>query len=480
MKSANEIRIDRDELSVLLGHWDSGTGPLYRQLSDGLRKLFEIGRYEAGSHLPPERHLAKTLAVSRNTVASAYGELRKEGWVQARQGSATIVASANHLPAVSHRESGLFATLMRSTPEVLDLTIAVPHMAPIVSEILQAPSRFIDFDKHLSGHGFHALGLPDLREAVAERLTAKGLATTPDEVLITNGAQQAISLLVRALIRPGDGVAMDEVTYPGVMDAVTSSRGVIVPIKHGSEGTDTQDLEHLIGVENPRLLYVIPTFHNPAGVLMEGRARSELARVVTESGITVIDDLSLFDLDHSCEAPSLLAADAPDASVISVGSMSKVLWGGLRVGWIRAREPVIALLGSHKVSHDLGTSAVSQAIALAAFDHLDDVRQLRNQALAASCQTLGNELEDQLPSWSWVPPRGGPYAWMQIPYGDAAEFAQLALRRGVAVVPGLLLSARDGAASDCIRLPLYPTSKELTKAVTALASIWVEYSERLR
>lgn len=472
------MRIDLDELVVLLGHWDRGPGPLYRQLSDALRKLFEIGRYDAGSHLPPERHLAKALAVSRNTVASAYGELRGEGWVQARQGSATVVASAHHSPAASHRESGLFATLMRANPEILDLTIAVPRIAPIVEQIVANPGSFVDLERQLGGHGFHALGLPDLRVAVAEKLTRQGFATTPEEVLITTGAQQAISLIVRALIRPGDGVAVDEITFPGALDAIGASNGVLRPVAMTGEGTNIDDLRTVISDEHPRLLYTIPTFHNPAGILMKGHALRQLGRLISETGLTTIDDLTLCDLDHTEKAPLPLAASFPEASVISVGSMSKVFWGGLRVGWIRARESVIALLASHKVSHDLGSSTTAQIHALAALAHVEETRDWRNQELRSSCETLGNEVDEKLPDWNWTPPSGGPYAWFQLPGVDASVFSQLALRRGVAVVPGSLLSARSNAASDRIRLPLYPTPDELTKAVSALGSIWEEFLER--
>lgn len=161
--------------------------------------------------------------------------------------------------------------------------------------------------------------------------------------------------------------------------------------------------------------------------------------------------------------------------MISVGSVSKVFWGGLRIGWIRARESVITLLASHKVSHDLATSAPAQVIALAAIDHHEEVRAWRNRLLAASTEVLGNQIDQYLPEWTWVPPAGGPYAWLRLPGADTTDFAQLALRKGVAIVPGSVLAARPGIASDHIRLPLYPSPEELIRAVTMLQDVWCEY-----
>lgn len=472
------MRIDLDELVVLLGRWDQGRGPLYRQLSDGLRRLFEIGRYEAGERLPPERQLAASLAVSRNTVAAAYGDLRAEGWVQARQGSATVIASVTQSPAASHKESGLFASLMQSSPEVLDLTVAVPRIAPILEEIIARPGAFVDLKRLLSEHGLHAHGSDDLRQRIAAKLSASGFATEPNEILITTGAQQAISLITRAMIRPGDAVAVDEITFPGALDAIRASNGVAQPVRVGSQGTDIDDLRRVIHEHHPRLLYTIPTFHNPTGHLLRGAQREQLIATIRETELTVIDDMTLGDLGHTVAPPLPLAAAAPEASILTVGSLSKVFWGGLRVGWIRARSSVISMLASHKVSHDLASSSPSQIVALAALDHFEATQEWRNEELRRSLDALGNEVSEQLPDWRWTPPDGGPYSWLQMPGADSIAFAQLALRRGVAVVPGSLLSVTSNVGTDRIRLPLYPAPEEICKGISALAAIWSEYLER--
>lgn len=470
---------DLEKLVLLLGRWDGGSGPLYRQLAAAVRRLLELGRYEPGDVLPPERQLAKALAVSRNTVVAAYGELRDEGWVQAKRGSATTVATAMHMPAASHQESGLFASIMRSDTDVVDFTIAAPQIAPAAVDALHNPGSFVDLDRQLEGHGLHVYGLPDLREAIAGMLCSEGMPTKPEELLLTTGAQHAISLVTRALLRPGDTMAIDEISYPGALDAVAAANGVVTPVRFGPEGTDTSDLRRVIEEEHPRIVYTIPTFHNPTGVLTGGKARGEAISVLAEAGVTVLEDFTLASLGHSVVGtiPPPLTVLAADASVITVGSLSKVFWSGLRVGWIRAREPMIARLASHKVSHDLAASVPSQLIGLAVLRRYEETKAWRNQQLRNSLETLGNGVDEHLGDWCWTPPVGGPYAWFELPTTDARAFAQVALRRGVALIPGSLVSARSGTGENCVRLPLYPSPEELAAGLAKLGGIWHDFRE---
>ncbi len=472
----NWLEMSSDSLSdfaARLGHWDAGDGPLYGRLAAALRRLLENGELRTGASLPPERLLAGALAVSRNTISAAYGELRRDGWVDSRRGSSTTVNSAGYSPVGAHVANGLFATLIRDNPDVIDLTIAVPQAAPIVTEVLSNPAAHIDDPTTLTaGHGYQPRGNPALRESIAAILTGNGLGTTPDELLITTGAQQGISLVARALLRSGDVVGIEEVSYPGAIDAVCNTGSRIVPLPLADLGVDVEALTAVVRRERPRLLYLVPTFHNPTGTALDGVPRKRLARLIAETETTTIDDVTLADLDFDQPAPPPLAALEPEAPVITIGSLSKVFWGGLRIGWVRARPAVISHLAGLKAASDLGGNSPSQTSAVAMLEHYEETRSWRKRQLGESLDALTTALKTRLPEWQWEAPLGGPHLWIRLPETDAAGFTQLALRSGIALVAGPLLAATTGVANDRIRIPYYLPGPELVTAVSCLETAW--------
>lgn len=461
------------DFAAHLGQWDVGDGPLYRRLAASLQQLLENGELGVGVALPPERRLAATLALSRNTVSAAYAELRKNGWVDTRRGSSTTVTSSRYSPVGAHIANGLFATLLRDHPNVIDLTIAVPRAAPIVTDVLANPSAYLDDPAVLtSGHGYQPRGNLQLRESLSNILTANGLATSPDELLITTGAQQGISLVARALLSTGDLVGIEEVSFPGAIDAIANTGSRIVALPLSSAGIDVEALRMVLMEEHPRMLYLVPTFHNPTGTAIEGVHRKRLARMIAETETTTIDDVTLADLDFAKSAPPPLAALEPEAPIITIGSLSKVFWGGLRIGWVRAKPAVVSHLAGLKAASDLGGNSPSQVSAVAMLEHYEETRLWRKLQLGESLQALTAALKTRLPEWQWEAPLGGPHLWIRLPGTDAAGFTQLALRNGVAVVAGPLLAATPGVAKDRIRIPYYLPGEELDIAVSRLESAW--------
>lgn len=474
--SGSALRPSAARLAEMLGPWSGGSGPLYRQLADGLVELLEGGLIETGTTLPPERRLATALSVSRNTVAAAYGELRTMGWAEARQGAGTTITASGYSPVGAHRANAIFATLLRDHPDVIDLTIAVPEAAPIVTEVLANASSFIDPTQLTAGHGYEPRGNLQLRSALAEVLTGNGLPTTEDQLLITTGAQQAISLVIRGMTRPGDPVGVEEMSFPGAFDAMATAGVVPVPIAMTDSGLDPEHLEEVVATTRPRLLYLAPTFNNPTGSLLEGDDRARTANFIADAQVTTVDDLTLAELDFGTPAPPPLSTIRPDAPIISVGSMSKVFWGGLRIGWIRAKPPVIGHLAGLKTADDLGTAAPIQRLACSILEAYDETRQWRNEQLVGSLLATVAALERHLPEWEFAMPRGGPHLWLRLPETDASAFAHRLLRAGVAVVPGPLLSANRSAAADRIRIPYYLPASMLELAVEKMADAWREGS----
>ncbi len=207
--------------------------------------------------------------------------------------------------------------------------------------------------------------------------------------------------------------------------------------------------------------------------------RQEVARLAEDLQIIVVEDNSLAELRIGPKPPPPIAAFAPSAPILTVGSLSKLFWGGLRVGWIRAPESLLAPLLRVKGNDDLGCSVPAQVIATALLEDVDRAAEFRHAQLTAQKETLAGALGEALPSWSWEPPDGGLTLWVKLPFGSAVEFAQIAQRHGVAVLPGPATSSH-GAWADHLRLPYIYEPEVLRKGAARLAAAWEEYEAMSR
>jgi DNA-binding transcriptional MocR family regulator len=495
-------------LADLLGRWPTSDGALYRLLAARIGRLADTGELPAGVRLPPERALAAALAVSRNTVALAYQVLRDEGMAASRQGSGTRLVPHRTTPAAVHRANGFFTGLLSDAP-AFDLSVAAVDCAPQVAAALHDPGSVLEESERVRltlGTGYLPYGLAELRAAVASMLTTfHGVPTTPDQVLVTTGGQQALDLLLRCEVAPGHPVVTDNPTYPGFIDALYRNGARPVGVPPG----DMARLADAVALHQPALAYLTPTHQNPTGFVLPAAERHEIVALARRHpGVTFIDDMTLAELPLAPGAfaggsgtggsgtgglaaggsnaggfntgganaepqPPPLAALAPRLpNVVTVGSFSKTYWGGLRTGWVRAPEGIIARLAAAKAAADLGSPPYQQAIvaALVRAAHTDivawraDWARQRYTAMEAALTTF-------LPGWTWTAPAGGLTVWARRPGdADSGGFAQAALRRGVAVVPGRLLSV-SAERSPWLRLAFTLAPDDLTTAVKTLASV---------
>jgi DNA-binding transcriptional MocR family regulator len=361
---------------------------------------------------------------------------------------------------------------------MIDLTKA--NVAPMQAA---KPGAFSLSDQELTrllggqGGGYAPLGLPVLRQAIADRYTGQGLPTFPEQVLITSGAQQAIYLLATLYVHRGDNVLIENPTYAGAIEAFRATGGRLVPIPISVEAHELRaDLfESLVRQNLPQMVYVTPTCNNPTGRVMSKEERRILARVSAEYRLPMLEDNALADLVFDDCVPASVAAYSGEAPVISVDSLSKLFWSGLRVGWIRAPSAIIARLARLKAVADLGNSLVSQAIAVRLIEHADELRAARRRELFTRLEFLSHLLHEHLPDWTWTPPDGGPYLWLRLQCGDAQEFAQLALRYGVLITPGASMSV-DGSHTSYLRLPFYMEPAVLQEGVYRLAAAWEAFA----
>lgn len=454
--------MDEANLADLLGRWASGRGPLYLLLAAQLRGLIDDGLLPPGATLPPDRVLARRLAVARGTVVAAYDLLQQEGRVVRRRGSGTRVASAD-LPATrTTNEVGsnpLLSHILHPPDGVTLLTCAAPDEPPplLADAFSEAVTLLPRRDL-----GYHPAGHPALRSAIAAYYTRRGLPTDAAEIIVTTGAQQALTLLTGLLVSPGDTVQTETPTYPGALEVFRHAAAVV------RSGVDA--------AQRPALIYVTPTASNPTGAIMDSAERRRLAASAATHDVPLIDDEVCAELCFSGDTPPPLAAFTPGEQVITVSSLSKLVWGGLRVGWIRAAAPLAARLARLRAVHDLGGDVLSQLAAVSVLSRLDDVRRARVEVLRSGHDHLLGELRAKLPSWEFAPALGGQTIWIRLPRGEADAFAQVALRHGVAVPPGRSFDPLGGHA-DHLRLHFLFPPAELTAAVDALAAAWEAYDD---
>ncbi|MDQ4097079.1 MAG: PLP-dependent aminotransferase family protein, partial [Actinomycetota bacterium] len=319
------------------------------------------------------------------------------------------------------------------------------------------------------------LGLPALRREIAALQTRSGLPTTEAQVLVTTGAQQAISLAAGLLVRRGDTVLVENPSFSGTLDALRVAGARLGPVPTDEDGADVDALARLVEDAAPAAIYVMPSFHNPTGAQLSESRRRRLARLAAERGVPVIEDNAL---EHAPLADTLplapVAAHAPGAPILTVGSLSKVLWAGLRIGWVRADEAMIRRLVHCKAVHDLGSPVFTQAIAARLVPRLETIGAERRVQLTAHLERAERLLRHHLPDWTWTRPSGGLAVWVKLPAGDGAEFAQVALRHGVEVVPGTTMSS-DGSFADHLRLAIIEPPL-LDAAIARLGQAWSDYA----
>ncbi|MCX5196100.1 PLP-dependent aminotransferase family protein [Streptomyces sp. NBC_00249] len=443
------MKISAHAVARMVGDWQEGPGPGHRRLSDRLRLLVLDGRLCLGAELPGERDLATALGTSRTTVGAAYRTLVEHGYLATRARARATVRLPHDTP--SERGAG-------QDPADIDLSFAAP---PAPSEILHAAfaTALEQLPRHFERHGYDRYGTAELREAVAGWYRRRGLPTAPDHIMITSGAQHALGLLARTLLSPRDRVLIDHPTYPHAIRVFTEARARLLPVALGPSGWDAEQL--LTAARTARLAYLIPDFHNPTGMFMPAEVRRGLRLPCP----TIVDE-TLADLALDGERPEPFAAYVPAA--ISVGSVSKSIWGGLRIGWIRAEPALLARLAQARPATDLGTPVVEQLATAALLNehrtgHPDALEQLRVQRAA-----LRDALAEHLPEVHAPCPAGGVTLWAGFPDPVGSRLAAIAPDHGLTIAAGPRFGI-GGAFERHVRLPYTLPPDRLAEAVRRLA-----------
>ncbi len=454
-----DSRVSARALAASLGGWRTRE-PAYEALADGIRLLCLDNRLAPRTALPAERELATALHVSRSTVAAAYRSLRGTGHIASLRGSGSVT-----LP-LGRREPGR----VLAVDGMIDLQQASPPAWPGLAGIMADVGA--NASSLVSRVGYDVLGRIELREAIARRYTERGIPTTPAEVLVTTGAQSAIHLVSSVLIGRGDRVLVETPTYPHAADALrrAGARLVGIPVVTDA-GWDIDRAEQAFARTLPVMAYLMPDFQNPTGCSMNAFERESLLTAGERSGsVMVLDETTAdLDIDRGPLAPGFETSEP--GTVVRLGSLGKTVWGGLRIGWVRADGDLIRRLVAARPAHDLGTPEFEQAIATRLLEHFDDIVEQRSQLLRSGRDAVVEALRPALPSWGVPDVRGGVSLWIELDAPLSSALVMEARSRGVLLSAGPRFSV-EGGHERHLRVPFTSPPEEMVRAAGVLADAW--------
>lgn len=454
-----------DEISEALSGWAKvAAGRLPDRLALAMTHAVRSGLFPDGMRLPPERELAKVLAVSRPTVSAALELLRQQHLVSSRHGSGTWVRSPQG--QTPGREP--IVDIVRGEGGI-NLAASVP---PDASHMTSLHLEAGDFLRVEPPNGYNAHGLEQLRQLAADHHAATGLHTTPDQILVTEGAHHGLAIAIAHLAAPGDAVAIEGHSHPGMPDIATATGTRLVAVDLHDDGLDLEQLQTIARSGRPAAVVVQPVVNNPTGTSWSESRLDEFAEFLDREMLTVVENNALSDLAFKGRTPGL-ASRCERATVIGIETLSKTAWGGLRIGWIRAPADVCSDVGLRARRTGLGVSIPSQLLGIRVlrdYHELVSTRRRRLQSRARRTMTL---LSSQLPEWRPTVPQGGLSLWLRLPTDNSESFVGAAARHGVSVLPGALTTPA-GAADPHIRLCFDRPERELVVGVDRLAAAWAE------
>lgn len=445
--------------------------PLYVQLRDQVRALVHGGSLRPGDRIPATRELAVQLGVHRTTVANAYAELESEGLIQGHVGRGTFISGSANGSKITPaprtlngdgnggvRWESLFAdergeeTLNQLVQPVRGDSISFVTARPDeklfpVAEMAQCCQTVMKREGHELLQFGPSDGYPPLKLALGEMLRAEGLAVKDENLLITGGCQQALDLLCKAFLRPGDSVVLENPTYPGAIASFSGAKvrclGVPVNTQMGpgeTLGVDVAALEATLLSNRVKFMVLTPDFNNPTGTTLPLAARRKVLEIAARYQVPIVEDHIYARLHTEGQrVPPFKQLDRGDL-VIQIDSFSKVSFPGLRLGWIVAPGSVIERLRLVKQTTDLHTDQLAQAI-MAEFmrrglleRHIAKMRKVYARRLEAMDAALTRHMPD---GTRWTRPSGGMCLWVELPPGfDSSELLIHVRERGVLFAPG--------------------------------------------
>lgn len=426
-------------------------------LADHIRALILDGRLTVGERLPSERALALELRRSRSTITRVYGLLEADDYVTRLHGGSTRVTLPHGLtgPGGDADDASIDLSIasMDSTPGLYDATVrSLPRLAAL---------------RGTSGYSLR--GLPELREAVAQRFRERGAPTSADEIIITSGALNGVNLILTAIGRRGERALVEQPTFPHALEALHRHGYRLLPTPVDVEGWDTRHLNETLLSSRPHVAYLIPDFHNPTGATLPDEERSRIVTTARNVGTHLIVDETTTELDIDRGwAPTPMGASGPN--VITVGSMSKIAWGGMRIGWIRAEHSVIARLLAVRPSFELGTALLEQCIAVELLSDMPALTSHVRRRLHAGRGAVEDGVTG-IPGFRMPSTPGGLSAWVDIGAPVSTALSLAARDRGLVLPPGPRFTT-GGVLERRLRIPITLPPDRTAEAMRRLSLAW--------
>jgi len=464
--------------------------PIYHRVAERIEGLITAGTFRSGDRLPSVRSLSRDWRVSVTTAIGAYSLLEDRGLVEPRPRSGYYVRprrlSPEKLPRqVDFESDPVEVGCAEITEKVMDAS-ATPGIVPFgaavpADEILPAAKLAALYASVIraAGPAAHQYsmppGLPALRVELAKRLLGAGIAVSPEEIIVTSGAIDAVLLAVKSVCEPGDVVAVESPTYFGILSMVRELGYKVVEIPVFSDrGVCTAALAEAFATHPVKACILQPNYHNPVGSVMPDAEKKRAVTLAKQHGVTLIEDDLYGDLHFGEKRPRSLKAFDPGDTVIHCGSYSKSLAPGLRVGWIVPGSRYHRIK-SLKYATSLANATASERVVAEFLQSGGVERHLRKARRIYARQTheIREAILETFPGAIRVTqPEGGFLLWCQMPEGfDSEAFALAALKRKISIVPGTIFSASCGLR-NCFRISCgFPLDDRSRRALGILAKL---------
>lgn len=497
---------------------DRGSGtPLYLQIAVAIRSSIESGAIPGGSRLPSSRAIAEELSVQRKTVVQAFSLLREEGWLSAGVGQGTFVRrqlSETKEPLFSggaedprlatnggDPDAGGFAweAVLPSSEQSNDLwqywlrdtgaqdairftgATADPAHFPtqdvqsILEEVLRTSgARALDYGP--------AAGYLPLREWLADRLVRRGIDADAERLLIVNGSQQALDLVARLLVREGDRVLVEEPSYSNGFRLLQAHGAEVDTVRLDAGGIEIESLERACEKGRAQMLYAMPLFQNPTGVVLEEDRIEPILSICRRHRVPIVEDHFDAELVYEGEPPVPIAAHDRSGQVILIGSFSKILFPGFRLGWMVVPRPLLGMIQDLKQLTDLSTGLFAQQVMDLYCrrglldEHLVRVRAINGKRLRTMLESMEKEFPADV---AWTRPRGGMTVWVQLPSGvDSLALLETVRRSGVEFSPGPLFFPNGGGSGFLRLCCVRETEERIRRGVHILGEAIREHASR--
>lgn len=447
----------KDKLSHLERTGERGLG---EQMVTALREAIASGELAPAEKLPPTRELAELADVNHLTAVRVYRGLREFGLVSSQVGRGTFVRDAAAVREANGADDGpawqryVLPPIAESAGDramdemyrhsqargLIPLSVGYPsaELFPF-AEIERAMSEGLETHDSRALQYTDIAGLPELVEQIAALSAARGTPEDPSNIMITTGARQALTLAARAVLRPGDVAACESPTFMGVIESLKDTGARLMSVPVDSEGLDTNALEELLARQEIKLLALQTRCHNPTGADLSAGRRAHLVELARRHGFFIVEDGIYADLRFGGEDPGTLRREAP-SHVIYVDSFSKIVSGGMRIGWVASSGPVRERLLRAKRTDDMHSATLTQ-LAMARFlaaggyqEHLERARAFYRERRDALYEGVTRHLGGLV---AVERPGGGGHLWLTLGVSvDEGELMTEAVRNGVTFVPG--------------------------------------------